>query len=321
MIKIPECILDDAGLKQLRRHLRIPDGNRLLDGNPEPASEEVSIIEPYEYTHRFRPKANEIGLTVAEIAAQRFPFRSLSDWKKKQFEGIIGINDQSIPETYQVGINDELFHRNIGVVEPTVPSDLRIYAQNEHFMWIDKPAPIPMHSGGRYHRNTVVSLLETIASGPFFIVHRLDAVTSGLVLIAKSEQAAAVAGTWISDSQIQKSYEAIVRGNPPEGEHEISVGIKRDRGFLFKCSDDSDAKPATTLFEVIKQADGWAHVRCAPVTGRTHQIRLHLANWGYPIWDDTMYNGSVSGQSRLSLRQDRAISLVSLGMHRKDQSL
>lgn len=314
MISIPELNVTDELVFSLRRHLRVPPGHILLDGNPEPADFQVSIVEPYEHTHRFSPKPNEIGLTINEVFSRRFPFRSESDWKAKQLAGHIGVNDQFTSSDYVVNYSDELFHRNIGVVEPTVPGIMPIIAQNDHFLWVDKPAPLPMHSGGRYHRNTVVSILRKQVNGPLFIVHRLDAVTSGLILLARSELAAAHATQLVTDQKMLKSYEAIVRGNPLKSEHEISVGIKRDRGFLFTCSNDRDAKEATTQFTVIHQGDGWAHVKCVPITGRTHQIRLHLAHWGYPIWDDTMYNGSVSGKDRAMLRQDRAISLVSLGM-------
>jgi RluA family pseudouridine synthase len=314
MSAIPELNLTDELVMSLRRHLRVPPGHTLLNGETEPKSNSVSIIEPYEHTYRFRPKASEIGHSVYEIFAQRFPFRATTEWGKKQNAGHLGVNDTITPLEYLVQSSDTLFHRNIGVFEPTVPDEIEIIEQNKDFLWIDKPAPLPMHSGGRYHRNTVVSLLENKGYGPLFIVHRLDAVTSGLILLAKSETSAAMAAKLISEGQTHKHYEAIVRGNPPSGNHEIFVGIKRDKGFLFKCSDDTDAKPAQTLFTVLHQGDGWAHVKCVPVTGRTHQIRLHLAHWGYPIWDDAMYNGTITGTQRSKLRQDRAISLVSFGM-------
>ncbi len=314
MITIPELNLTEELVLSLRRHLRVPPGHILLNGNPEPALEPISIVDPYEHTHRFRPKSEEVGLTVSSIFAQRFPFRPESEWIKKQLSGNLGVNDEVTEFNYAVKHNDELFHRNIGVSEPSAPDDLRVISHNEHFIWVDKPSPLPMHSGGRYHRNTVVSLLEKQGFGTVYIVHRLDAVTSGLILLARSESAAAYANRFISGQDIHKSYEAIVRGNPPEADHIISVGIKRDKGFLFKCSNDPDAKEAFTNVSVIQHGDGWAQVKCRPITGRTHQIRLHLAHWGYPIWDDKMYNGVVSGQDRSKLKQDRAISLISLGI-------
>jgi len=318
MISIPELNLSDELVRSLRQHLRVPPGHILLDGTPEPLQSAVSIIEPYEHVHRFRPKGYEFEQTVTQIFHNRFPFRSVSDWMTKQQAGHIGVNDQKTHPDYQVKQTDELFHRNIGVLEPSVPGDIRIIYQNEYFLWVDKPAPLPMHSGGRYHRNTVVSLLEKQGVEPIFIVHRLDSVTSGLILLARTESAAAFATRLISDQRLEKTYEAIVLGNPHEQASEVLVGIKRDKGFLFKCSTDQDAKPAITQFSVLHQGDGWAHVRCVPITGRTHQIRLHLAYWGYPIWDDDMYNGSVSGLDRSKLRQDRAISLISLGTKSKD---
>lgn len=318
MISIPELNLSEELIGSLRRHLRVPPGHVLLDRSLEPIHSTVSIVDPYEHVHRFHPKASEIELTVARIFHNRFPFRSESDWLVKQLAGHIGANDQTTQLEYLVKHNDKLFHRNIGVHEPSVPADIRIIDQNEYFLWVDKPAPLPMHSGGRYHRNTVVSMLEKQGIQPLFIVHRLDAVTSGLTLLARSESAASFATRLISDQRLEKTYEAVVRGNPHEQEAEVSMGIKRDKGFLFKCSNDQDAKPAITRFTVLKQDDGWAHVKCVPITGRTHQIRLHLAHWGYPIWDDDIYNGSTTASDRSKLRQDKAISLISLGSKSRD---
>jgi RluA family pseudouridine synthase len=314
MISIPELSITDELLMSLRRHLRIPPGHVLLDGRLEPPQSAVSIIEPYEYTHRFRPRSSEIGQPLALIFHKRFPFRSEYDWRTKQIDGHIGVNDHKTGTEYQVIQSDMLFHRNIGVCEPAVPADIRVLGYNDEYLWVDKPSPLPMHSGGRYHRNTVVSMLEKQGLGPVFIVHRLDAVTSGLILLARSESAAALAAKLVSDFKVEKTYEAIVRGNPKEHDHEVTVSIKRDRGFLFTCSDDADAKEARTRFKVIHQGEGWAHISCMPITGRTHQIRLHLAHWGYPIWDDNIYNGSAIGDERFKLRQDRPISLISLGL-------
>jgi RluA family pseudouridine synthase len=316
MIPFPDIPITDELLISLRRRLRIPPGNHLLDGTLEPASELVSLIAPYEHTHRFRVKESESGLSLVELFALRFPFRDAESWQTKVESGLVGVSEKKADSNYIVHAGEVLFHRNIGVIEPSVPFEIIVIHECEMYLWIDKPAPLPMHSGGRYHRNTVVSLLEERGMGPLFIVHRLDAVTSGLVLLARNERAAASVGTMLESGQPIKTYEAVVRGNPQVDTDLITVGIKRDKGFLFKCSDAEDAKWAQTRVDVIKQGDGWAHVRCTPVTGRTHQIRLHLAHWGYPIWDDQMYNGDYQSDVRRNLRQDRAISLVSLGIQK-----
>ncbi|MCH8496555.1 MAG: hypothetical protein LAT57_13120, partial [Balneolales bacterium] len=128
------------------------------------------------------------------------------------------------------------------------------------------------------------------------IVHRLDSVTSGLLLFAKDAEAARIMQKLFVGGRVSKRYEAVVRGVPPDDEKVITRGIVRRRGYEFMCSDGEESSAAQTRVWVLERGVGWARVLCEPVTGRTHQIRLHLQDWGYPIWDDPLY-GSVLDKS------------------------
>ena len=321
MMELPNFSLDDVEIQKLRRHLHTPDGTDISGLGIRPISSKVRIVAPYDYSHKFSLKAGEIGMTAEEMLHQRFPFRSVSAWGEKVKSGSILLNDSIIPLDRKLAQNDVVSHRNIGVVEPSAPDDIRIIYDCDEYIIIDKPAPMPMHSGGRYHRNTVAYILNEMGYSGLKLVHRLDSVTSGVVILAKSNEVAKHLSTQFEQKNMLKTYEAIVRGNPTQNEIVIQKGIKRLKGYIFTCSDDLDSKSAITRIRVIHQGDGWAHVSCEPVTGRTHQIRLHLAEWGHPIWDDEIYNGTLDNLTRNNYMQKRPISLVSVGLRlEKDQS-
>lgn len=311
---LSETTLNPDEIHHLRRHLSIPpDGLSFVD-DYRPASLPVRIVPPYDHTYSFRVKDSEAGTSLLELMYNRFPFRPVEDWERRIGSGIVLLNGNSQKAGAIVSKNDIIYHRNIGVVEPSVPDEISIVRKYDDLLVIDKPSPLPMHAGGRYNRNTVVNILDELGFGPLHIVHRLDAVTSGLLILGRTIEFARLFSRAMSDGGIRKKYEAIVRGVPAEDAITIDRGIKRDRGFVFKCSDDHDAKEATTRFKVLYRGAGWSHVACEPITGRTHQIRLHLAEWGYPIWDDSVYNGKVVPSAANSLIQNRGISLVSMGM-------
>lgn len=314
MMQLPNFILDEGEIQKLRRHLKTPDETDVSGLGSRMTSSRVRIVAPYDYIHKFSLKDGEIGMFVEEMLHQRFPFRSVTDWGEKVKSGNILLNDNTIPIGRKIVKHDVVSHRNIGVVEPSAPDDIRIIYDCDEYIIIDKPAPMPMHSGGRYHRNTVAYILNEMGYSGLKLVHRLDSVTSGIVILAKSNEVAKYLSRQFEQKNTTKTYEAIVRGNPSQQEIQIDKGIKRLKGFVFTCSDDADAKNAVTRVSVLRQGNGWAHVSCEPVTGRTHQIRLHLAHWGHPIWDDEIYNGSLDNQILSKYIQKRAISLVSIGL-------
>lgn len=311
----------------LRRHLAYPGEAvvvseaeftfyqllREREGHDGPASP-LRIVAPYAFTHRFSVKPNEAGMALIDLLCMRFPFRSAEAWQLRIESGDVRVEEALTTPGHLLRENASITHRNTGVVEPTVPDDLRVLYENDDILLIDKPAPMPVHPGGRYNKNTAISVLREREYEELFVVHRLDSVTSGVMVLARSPRVAHQLQALFIASKLHKRYEAIVAGNPPPGETVIRKAIKRLQGYVYTCSDDDDARDAETRFRVVEQGKGWARVQCEPITGRTHQIRLHLQAWGYPIWDDPVYgpNAPADPFEAAKVMQNRPISLVSL---------
>ncbi len=243
----------------------------------------------------------------------KFPFRSDEEWKMRIELGRVYVNEKKVEPDFIISQKDEVFHHNPRVVEPAVPDEVEVLEEYENYLIVFKPAPMPMHPGGRYFKNTLMEILKGQGYEDLRIIHRLDAVTSGIVLVARNKGFAKEAMLCFSNGKVTKTYYAVVDGVPKEQSITINTPIKRKHGFVFESDEKLEgAREAVTHFEVVEIYEDKALIKCTPETGRTHQIRLHLAKWGYPIIDDSIY-GKGGDQSSKTM-QKRAISLLNTGL-------
>ena len=272
----------------------------------------VRVVAPYELTRKIRIKPADAGKTVLDFFDERFPFAGREGWLDRIDRGWILDNGRPVSYADILKENRELHHYSPKVKEPAVASDVRILEQTSDWLAVYKPAPLPMHPGGRYNKNTLLYILKEMGYENLKMVHRLDAVTSGVVLLSKHKDSAKELRAAFEAGGVRKVYHAVVAGEVTN-EFTVDAPIRRKRGFVFECGDELQrAKPAITKFYPEEVVDGKTVVRCEPLTGRTHQIRLHLRHSGFPIFDDPIYgpNGDDSG---LKL-QNSAISLRSSGL-------
>jgi RluA family pseudouridine synthase len=281
--------------------------------NSEQPSRKVRIVEPYPITYRFKVKSEFDGKSLLELMSTRFPFHGTKVWETKISNGHVGVNGNESKANQLLSKLDEIYHHNPKVIEPSIPDELEILDQTEDYLIVYKPAPMPMHPGGRYNKNSLTAILEEKGFQDLRIVHRLDAVTSGLVLIARNKSFAQQAMISFSESAVKKTYYAVVSGNPKEDAITIDTPIRRKTGFVFESELGlKHAKEAITHFEVVERRENSALVKCRPKTGRTHQIRLHLEKWGYPIIDDPIYG--IDGDKSSKRAQKFGISLLNAGL-------
>ena len=178
-------------------------------------------------------------------------------------------------------------------IEPEVPRDFAVLASDDTFLAIDKPAGLPMHTTAKFWKNTLVALLrEKYPDERLQICHRIDRETSGVLLIARTGEAASFLKRAFASRAVRKTYLALVHGvpAPPAGVIDAPMRLLDTRTHI-KMGVAEDGLPAVTRYRVVRSLARHALVEAAPETGRQHQIRVHLAHLGHPIVGDKLYGG------------------------------
>ena len=187
--------------------------------------------------------------------------------------------------------------KEVDIAPKDIP--LEIVYEDEDVAVINKPKGLVVHPAAGHQDDTLVNGL-LYAMGDSLsgingelrpgIVHRIDKDTSGLLAIAKNDLAHTVLASQLKDHSMARTYEAIVCGSFREDSGTVDAPIGRhptDRKKM--CVTQRNSKPAVTHWEVVERFRGYTHIRCRLETGRTHQIRVHMAYIGHPILGDTVY--------------------------------
>ena len=197
--------------------------------------------------------------------------------------------------------------KEVDIVPKNIP--LEIVYEDEDVAVINKPKGLVVHPAAGHQDDTLVNGL-LYAMGDSLsgingelrpgIVHRIDKDTSGLLAIAKNDLAHTVLASQLKDHTMARTYEAIVCGSFREDSGTVDAPIGRHPSDRKKmCVTQRNSKPAVTHWEVVERFRGYTHIRCRLETGRTHQIRVHMAYIGHPILGDTVY-----GHKKPELGQD-----------------
>lgn len=178
-------------------------------------------------------------------------------------------------------------------IEPPVATNIRVIYEDEALIVVRKPAPLPMHASGRFHRNTLQYLMNLACEPPHIPrpVHRLDANTTGIVLFARTRHFCRVLQRQFIEGTVEKRYLVRVIGHPAEDAFFSDAPISPEPGLLgTHAIDEESGQSARTDFHVIERcADGTAVLEAVLGTGRTNQIRIHLWHSGYPVAGDPAY--------------------------------
>lgn len=194
-------------------------------------------------------------------------------------------------------------------IVPVVVADLRVVHDDNDIIVIDKPPGVAAHPSLGWDGPTVLGALAGAgyriatsgAAERAGIVHRLDVGTSGLMVVAKSESAYSALKRAFHDREVRKIYHAVVQGHPDPLAGTIDAPIGRHPGASWKFAITSDGKPSVTHYETLEAFPSAALLEIELETGRTHQIRVHMAAQRHPCLGDAMYGADPTISARLGL--------------------
>ena len=216
---------------------------------------------------------------------------------ERAIEAGVLVDGLTRPKSYRLegGESLRLPSLQLPVTEVTAPpAPPRIVWEDEHLAVVDKPAGLVVHPGAGRASGTLVDALAGMLAGGDperpGIVHRLDRDTSGLMVVARSEEAHRRLSDLVRAHDIERTYLALVRGRPVSRSGRIEAPIGRDRDDPVRVSLDTDSpRGAVTHFEIERLLPGHALLRVRLETGRMHQIRVHLAAIDLPVVGDATY--------------------------------
>lgn len=215
--------------------------------------------------------------------------------------GEVAVNGRAVSKSYKLAGGEDIA---VTLPEPepveAVPQDipLDVVYEDADVIVVNKPSGMVVHPAPGHPDGTLVNALLYHCAGTLSgvggalrpgIVHRIDRDTSGLIIAAKNDYAHQFLSAQLADHTLARTYECIVVGNLREDSGTVDAPIARDSRDRKRMAVVPGGRRAVTHWEVIARYPGYTHVRCRLETGRTHQIRVHMAYLGHPILGDTVY--------------------------------
>ena len=291
----PYCYRSDEAkmLERIsQRHERLQEITKIL-----PGSVPYDNVRPLNVPGRFDQ------FTLIDFLDGLHPHVGRSIWLNKIAEGQIRTNFEPVTDPeFKVRGGQRFDHLLPQQTEPDVNAEIQILFEDDDMLVVDKPAPLPMHACGRFNRNTLIYILnEVYETKHLRIIHRLDAETSGIVVLARKGKVAKKLHQQFQQFEVEKEYLAEVSAYPSEDKFVVQSPISKMPGPGGAREVAEGGLEALTEFEIERRLEtGHAVIRCRPKTGRTNQIRIHLAERGLPIVNDDVYgHEKKSGNLRL----------------------
>lgn len=269
----------------------------------------------------FEVSDTDIGARIDKFCFEKIKDVSRSNIQKQVEKGLITINDKTVKSNYKLRENDTL---KIIVVKPIDMSIkatemlLNILYEDDDLIVVEKEQGVVVHpanghyddtlvNGLMYHtKNTLSGINGELRPG---IVHRIDKDTSGIIVVAKNDFTHVGLAKQLENHSMTRVYSAIVVNNVKNDEGTIDLPIGRDKKDRKKMCIDRNGRPSITHYKVIERLDKATHIECRLETGRTHQIRVHLASKNHYLLGDSVYGS----QKQHHKQEGQALHAKTLG--------
>lgn len=238
-------------------------------------------------------------------------------------EGEVIVNGKSVKANYKLRKGDRIEFEIPEVVEPDIVAEdipLSILYEDADVLVVDKPKGMVVHPAAGHYSRTLVNAVMYHCKGELSgingvlrpgIVHRIDRDTTGSIIICKNDMAHNEIARQLKEHSISRRYRAIVTGVLKDEEGTIEGAIGRDKKDRKKMAITADGKPAVTHYRVLQRFKHYTYVECVLETGRTHQIRVHMASIGHPLLGDEVY-GRRSDKYKC---EGQCLHAMTLGFH------
>lgn len=238
-------------------------------------------------------------------------------------EGEVIVNGKSVKANYKLRKGDRIEFEIPEAVEPDIVAEdipLSILYEDADVLVVDKPKGMVVHPAAGHYSRTLVNAVMYHCKGELSgingvlrpgIVHRIDRDTTGSIIICKNDMAHNEIARQLKEHSINRRYRAIVTGVLKDEEGTIEGAIGRDKKDRKKMAITVDGKPAVTHYRVLQRFKHYTYVECVLETGRTHQIRVHMASIGHPLLGDEVY-GRRSDKYKC---EGQCLHAMTLGFH------
>lgn len=260
------------------------------------------------YLVRYQVGPNQDGIRLDHFLKEHYRRRSREALKRSIEEGIITLERNQSPHLMagKLKASSQLLYGDTVLVlserkpEPEVNFNYKIIYEDETLFVIEKPPNLPVHPSGRFFFNTLLIHLKTQghtnpldAHEKYFLAHRIDKETSGILVLSKDSESCANLVAQFAERKTEKRYLAIVKGITPET-FECTEPMGRSKtsriGLKMECmTEEAGGQTASTTFKRLEVRGNYSLVECHPKTGRQHQIRVHAEKAGFPLVGDKLY--------------------------------